>query len=69
MQYDSENIFAKIVRKEIPTKAVFEDDDVVAFHDVSPAMPSSFTAFSKVMIFKFSWPGTRSEPHPHSHPT
>lgn len=39
MAYDANNIFAKIVRKEIPSKVVYEDDEVLAFHDVSPAAP------------------------------
>lgn len=34
--YDSDNIFAKILRGEIPSHRVYEDDDVVAFMDVMP---------------------------------
>jgi histidine triad (HIT) family protein len=34
--YDPDNIFAKILRGEIPATRVFEDDDVVAFMDVMP---------------------------------
>ncbi len=32
-------IFEKIAAREIPAKIVFEDDDVMAFHDVSPQAP------------------------------
>ena len=32
-------IFEKIVAREIPAKIVFEDDDVIAFHDVDPKAP------------------------------
>ena len=32
-------IFEKIAAREIPAKIVFEDDDVLAFHDVSPQAP------------------------------
>lgn len=39
MDYDKDNIFAKILRGEIPNKTVFEDDDVLAFHDVAAAAP------------------------------
>ena len=39
MAYDSHNIFAKIIRGEIPSKKVYEDDVVMAFHDVMPAAP------------------------------
>jgi len=34
--YDSGNIFAKILRGEIPSQRVYEDDDVVAFMDAMP---------------------------------
>jgi histidine triad (HIT) family protein len=34
--YDTGNIFAKILRGEIPSHRVYEDDDVVAFMDVMP---------------------------------
>ena len=37
--YDSANIFARILRKEIPCKAVFEDDFALAFQDVNPGAP------------------------------
>ena len=36
MSYDKNNIFAKILRKEIPCKKVFENDFVLAFHDINP---------------------------------
>ena len=32
-------IFSKIIRKEIPAKIVFEDEDILAFHDVAPQAP------------------------------
>ncbi len=34
-----DTIFSKILRKEIPAKIVYEDDDCMAFHDVSPQAP------------------------------
>jgi histidine triad (HIT) family protein len=34
--YDANNVFAKILRGEIPSARVYEDDDVVAFLDVMP---------------------------------
>ena len=36
MTYDKNNIFAKILRKEIPCKKIYEDEFVLAFHDISP---------------------------------
>ena len=36
MNYDKNNIFAKILRKEIPCKKIFENDYVLSFHDINP---------------------------------
>jgi len=36
MEYDNNNIFAKILRKEIPCKKIYEDEYVLAFHDINP---------------------------------
>lgn len=38
-RYDNQNIFAKILRGEIPSTRVYEDDAVVAFMDVMPQGP------------------------------
>lgn len=37
--YDPNNIFAKILRGEIPSKKIFEDENVLAFEDIAPAAP------------------------------
>ena len=37
--YDPQNVFAKILRGEIPSKRVFENDYAVAFHDIAPVAP------------------------------
>ena len=34
--YDKNNIFAKILRKEIPCEVVYEDDQVLFFYDINP---------------------------------
>ena len=39
MSYDQNNIFAKILRGEIPNKTVYEDEHVLAFHDIAGAAP------------------------------
>ncbi|MEM7617014.1 MAG: HIT domain-containing protein [Pseudomonadota bacterium] len=39
MSYDTNNIFAKIINKEIPAEIIYEDDDVIAFNDIAPAAP------------------------------
>ena len=36
MSYDNNNIFAKILRGEIPCKKIYEDDYVLSFHDINP---------------------------------
>jgi len=36
---DTETIFSKIIRKEIPAEIVYEDDDVLAFLDIAPNNP------------------------------
>ena len=37
--YDDQNIFAKILRGEIPSKPVYEDEWAFAFHDINPQAP------------------------------
>ena len=37
--YDDQNIFAKILRGEIPNKTVYENDHALAFHDIQPQAP------------------------------
>ena len=39
MSYDADNIFAKILRGEIPAKKVYEDDYALAFNDIHPKAP------------------------------
>ena len=36
MSYDDNNIFAKILRGEIPCKKIYEDDFVLSFYDINP---------------------------------
>ena len=36
MAYDDQNIFAKILRGEIPCNKIYEDDFVLSFHDINP---------------------------------
>jgi diadenosine tetraphosphate (Ap4A) HIT family hydrolase len=38
--YDDQNIFAKILRGEIPSKRVYEDEFAIAFHDINPLAPA-----------------------------
>lgn len=40
-------IFCKIVRGEIPSRKVYEDDDLLAFHDINPITPVHFMLIPK----------------------
>ena len=37
--YDPSNVFARILRGEIPSRRVYEDEWAVAFHDIAPQAP------------------------------
>ena len=39
LAYDDSNVFARILRGEIPAKRVYEDEHALAFHDVAPRAP------------------------------
>lgn len=43
-------IFCKIVRGEIPARKVYEDDDILAFHDIRPIAPVHFLIIPKIHI-------------------
>ena len=46
----SDCIFCRIVAGEIPAKKIYEDDDVLAFHDIHPVAPVHFLVIPKVHI-------------------
>jgi histidine triad (HIT) family protein len=39
MAYDDSNIFARILRGEVPCQRVYENDHALAFHDINPLAP------------------------------
>lgn len=43
-------IFCKIARGEIPCRKVYEDDEVLAFHDINPAAPVHFMLIPKLHL-------------------
>lgn len=45
--YDDQNIFAKILRGEIPNKTVYEDEFALAFHDINPQAPTHILVIPK----------------------
>jgi histidine triad (HIT) family protein len=47
MSYSQDNIFAKIIRGEIPANKIFEDEKVLAFYDISKAAPTHVLVIPK----------------------
>jgi len=45
--YDDANIFARILRGELPCNKVFEDEHVLAFHDIRPLAPTHILVIPK----------------------
>jgi histidine triad (HIT) family protein len=50
MRYDPQNVFARILRREIPARIVYEDERCLAFHDVAPAAPVHLLVIPKAPI-------------------
>tara|TARA_Y100000817_G_C16361280_1_gene326109 strand:+ start:58 stop:393 length:336 start_codon:yes stop_codon:yes gene_type:complete len=49
-----DNIFLKIINKEIPAEIVYEDDKAIAFNDISPQAPTHILVIPKKVITKLS---------------
>jgi histidine triad (HIT) family protein len=45
--YDRNNIFARILRDEIPAKKVYEDEHALAFHDINAQAPTHILVIPK----------------------
>ena len=52
--YDENNIFAKILRKEIPCKPIYEDDKVFFFNDINPQAKIHILAIPKMPVVDFN---------------
>ena len=50
MTYDDNNIFAKILRGEIPCKKIYEDNFVLSFYDINPQKKFMHLLFQRVNI-------------------
>lgn len=48
--YDSHCIFCRIAKGEIPSRKVYEDEEVFAFHDINPSAPVHFLMIPKKHI-------------------
>ncbi|CAI9557988.1 unnamed protein product [Staurois parvus] len=53
-QPGGDTIFGKIIRKEIPANIFYEDEQCIAFHDVSPQAPVHFLVVPKKHISRLS---------------
>lgn len=62
MTYDQNNVFAKIIRGEIPAKKVYEDENVLAFHDISSAAPTHVLVIPKGEFENFVEFATKESP-------
>ncbi len=62
MVYDSNNIFAKFIRGEIPCKKIFENDSCIAFHDIAPAAPVHVLVVPKGEFTSFNDFTEKAEP-------
>ena len=52
--YDDTNIFARILRGEIPAKRVYEDEWALAFHDIAPQAPNHVLVIPKGKYCSFA---------------
>lgn len=52
-EYDEQNIFAKILRGEIPNSTVFETDHCLAFRDITPQAPAHVLVIPKGAYVNF----------------
>src|SRR3546814_8771320 len=54
MAYDPSNIFARILRGEIPNKTVYDDQHALAFHDINPQTPVHVLVIPKGAYVSFA---------------
>ena len=54
MVYDRENVFAKILRGQIPCEKLYEDEIALAFRDIAPAAPSHILVIPKAEVTSFN---------------
>jgi histidine triad (HIT) family protein len=52
--YDRDNVFAKIVRGEIPSTKIYEDEEILAFEDVNKVAPVHILVVPKGEFVSFS---------------
>lgn len=52
-KYDENNVFYKILKKELPADIVYEDDKILAFNDISPKAPIHILVIPKGKFISF----------------
>ena len=52
--YNKDNIFAKIIKGQLPAKKVYEDDKILAFHDIHPVAPTHILVLPKGEYIDFT---------------
>jgi len=52
--YDQNNIFAKIIRKEVPAKIIYEDENAIAIEDIAPIAPTHILVLTKKPFISFN---------------
>ena len=52
--YDAENVFAKILKAEIPCKKIYEDDTILSFYDIHPKSKVHALVIPKMEVVDFS---------------
>ncbi|PZQ48950.1 MAG: histidine triad nucleotide-binding protein [Rhodovulum sulfidophilum] len=60
--YDPQNVFARILRGEIPNKTVLETEHALAFHDITPQAPVHILVIPKGAYVNFDHFGAEASP-------
>jgi diadenosine tetraphosphate (Ap4A) HIT family hydrolase len=60
--YDPTNVFARILRGELPCKRIYEDDYALAFHDISPRAPVHALVIPKAAYVSLADFGSQAPP-------
>lgn len=53
MEYNADNVFAKILRRELPAEIIYEDEYALAFTDINPKAPIHVLVISKAMVVDY----------------
>ena len=62
LPYDDQNVFARILRGELPSKTVYEDEWALAFHDIAPQAPVHFMIIPKKHVDSLAQCGPEEAP-------